>query len=132
MKDLYLGIDRIGRNKKIKIEQLENLKEINESTKREFKPRNIIAKAMLGLSLVTGLSGIPSTSFIKNNPYVVEAKSKKDTKKPVIKFSGKTKITVEKGESVKIPKTTAKDNKDGNVTKKIKVTVKKEIKVFQK
>lgn len=107
-------------------------KVINKPANRKFKPKKVIATAMLGLSLVTGLSGVPSTSFTEDNLYKVEAKSKKDTKKPVIKFSGKSKITVEKGESVKIPKTTAKDNKDGNVTKKIKVTVKKGNKNFSK
>lgn len=81
--------------------------------------------AMLVFALVMGLFGVPGTSMNETNPYTVEAKSKKDKKKPVIKFSGKTKMTVEKGKSVKIPKTTAKDNKDGNVTKKITVTVKK-------
>lgn len=101
-------------------------KEINIPTKRAFKAKKVAAAAILGLALVTGLSGVPSTSMTETNPYTVEAKSKKkDKKKPVIKFSGKTKMTVEKGKSVKIPKTTAKDNKDGNVTKKITVTVKK-------
>lgn len=59
-------------------------------------------------------------------PYVVEAKSQEvDKKKPTIKFSGNSKITVEKGKEIKIPKTTAKDNIDGNITKKIKVAVRK-------
>ena len=99
--------------------------EINIPAKRAYRPKKAAAAVMLVLALTAGLLGVPDTSITETNPYTVEAKSKKDKKKPVIKFSGKTKITVEKGKSVKIPKTTAKDNKDGNVTKKITVTVKK-------
>ncbi len=107
------------------IRKEEKIEEINIPTKRSFKSKKVAAVAMLALALAIGLSGVPNTSMTEINPYTVEAKSKKDNKKPVIKFSGKTKITVEKGKAVKIPKTTAKDNKDGNVTKKITVTVKK-------
>ena len=100
--------------------------EINIPAKRAYRPKKAAAVVMLVLALTAGLLGVPETSITETNPYTVEAKSKKkDKKKPVIKFSGKTKMTVEKGKSVKIPKTTAKDNKDGNVTKKITVTVKK-------
>ena len=99
--------------------------EINIPAKRAYRPKKAAAVVMLVLALTAGLLGVPDTSITETNPYTVEAKSKKDKKKPVIRFSGKTKITVEKGKSVKIPKTTAKDNKDGNVTKKITVTVKK-------
>jgi hypothetical protein len=100
--------------------------EINIPAKRAYRPQKAAAVVMLVLALIAGLLGVPDTSITETNPYTVEAKSKKkDKKKPVIKFSGKTKMTVEKGKSVKIPKTTAKDNKDGNVTKKITVTVKK-------
>lgn len=70
----------------------------------------------LGVSLVQ-----PSANFSQ----VAKAATKKDKKKPKITMKGKTKITVTKGKSIKIPKVTAKDNKDGNVTKRIKVTVKK-------
>jgi len=98
--------------------------QISKGTKQS-KPKKRMAALLLVFALVTGLSGV-TASFTEPNPYVVEAKAKKkDKKKPVIKFSGKTKMTVEKGKSVKIPKVTAKDNKDGNVTKKLKVTVKK-------
>lgn len=100
------------------------IKLFGKDKKSVFRKRGIIMAVIAGI-LVTGLSGMPNTSMTETNLYVVEAKSKKDKKKPVIKFSGKTKITVEKNKSVKIPKTTAKDNKDGNVTKKITVTVKK-------
>lgn len=100
------------------------IKLFGKDRKSVFRKRGIIIAVVMGI-LVTGLSGIPNTSMTEAIPYMVEAKSKKDKKKPVIKFSGKTKITVEKNKSVKIPKTTAKDNKDGNITKRIKVTVKK-------
>lgn len=50
---------------------------------------------------------------------------KKDKTKPKITFKGKSKITVYKNAEVLIPKTIAKDNKDGNLTKKISLTVKK-------
>ena len=107
------------------------IKLFGKDKKSAFPRRGIIMAVIAGI-LVAGLSGVPNTYIKEDNPYVVEAKSKKDKKKPVIKFNGKTKITVEKGKSVKIPKTTAKDNKDGNVTKKIKVTVKKGNKNFSK
>ncbi|MCM1181658.1 MAG: DUF5011 domain-containing protein [Clostridium sp.] len=95
---------------------------------RPARPVKACVALLLALSLV--LSNIPNICP-DANPYVAEAKTnKKDKKKPVIKFSGKSKITVEKNKSVKIPKTTAKDNKDGNVTKKLKVTVKKGKKNF--
>ena len=75
---------------------------------------------VLAVVMVMGVAVVPvSTSYT-----TVEAASK-DKKKTKITFSGKSKITAYKNKSIKIPKTTAKDNKDGNVTKKIKVTVKK-------
>lgn len=79
------------------------------------------------LAVIAAITTIPAeNTYEGKSGYVVEAKAKKkDKKKPVIKFSGKSTITVEKGKSVKIPKATAKDNVDGNVTKKIKITVKK-------
>lgn len=103
--------------------------DINAPKNRKFKPlklKKAVVGAMLGLTIVAGTN--VSTENIANNVsgYTVEAKTKKkDKKKPVIKVSGKTKMTVEQGKSVKIPKVTAKDNVDGNVTKKIKITVKK-------
>ena len=84
-----------------------------------------IRKCALALALAvvvsTGFSAVPGKF---NNMATVEAARKKDKKKPVIKFSGKSNIRVTQNESVKIPKATAKDNVDGNVTKKIKVSVK--------
>ena len=104
---------------------------INEPTKRNFKAKTLrkgMAAAMLGLTLATGFTGVPNTN---NNMATVEAAKKKDKKKPVIKFSGSSKIETEVNKSVKIPKTTAKDNKDGNVTKKIAVKVTKGKKQFK-
>ena len=84
-----------------------------------------IRKCALALALAvavsTGFSAVPGKF---NNMATVEAARKKDKKKPVIKLSGKSNIRVTRNESVKIPKATAKDNVDGNVTKKIKVSVK--------
>lgn len=104
---------------------------INEPTKRDFKAKTLrkgMAAAMLGLTLATGFTGVPNTN---NNMATVEAAKKKDKKKPVIKFAGSSKIETEVNKSVKIPKTTAKDNKDGNVTKKIAVKVTKGKKQFK-
>lgn len=104
---------------------------INEPTKRNFKAKALkkgMAAAMLGLTLATGFSGVPNTN---NNMATVEAAKKKDKKKPVIKFAGSSKIETEVNKTVKIPKTTAKDNKDGNVTKKIAVKVTKGKKQFK-
>ncbi len=86
---------------------------------KEWKKRMIAV--MLAFVLAISMVAVQG----ENDFFVVEAATKKDKKKPVIKMSGKSKMTVTKGTSVKIPKVTAKDNKDGNVTKKIKVTVKK-------
>lgn len=91
--------------------------------------KGIIATAT-AVCLAIGLSSVPVT---QNGATIVEAKTtKKDKKRPVITFSGKAKLTVEQNKFVKIPKTTAKDNKDGNVTKKLKVTVKKGTKSYSK
>ena len=73
------------------------------------------------VAVSTGFSAVPGKF---NNMATVEAARKKDKKKPVIKLSGKSNIRVTQNESVKIPKATAKDNVDGNITKKIKVSVK--------
>lgn len=84
-----------------------------------------IRKCALALAFAvavsTGFSAVPGKF---NNMATVEAARKKDKKKPVIKLSGKSNIRVTQNESVKIPKATAKDNVDGNITKKIKVSVK--------
>ncbi|MDE6759043.1 MAG: DUF5011 domain-containing protein [Lachnospiraceae bacterium] len=66
-------------------------------------------------------------------PYIVQAEGNiEDEEKPVIRFSGKVKLTVEKGKEIRIPNTMAQDNIDGNITKKIKVTVKKGTKKYLK
>ena len=86
---------------------------------------NGIRKCALALAFAvavsTGFSAVPGKF---NNMATVEAARKKDKKKPVIKLSGQSNIRVTQNESVKIPKATAKDNVDGNITKKIKVSVK--------
>ena len=76
---------------------------------------------VLAVAISTGFSTVPGRV---DNMVTVEAARKKDKKKPVIKLSGKSNIRVTQNESVKIPKATAKDNVDGNITKKIKVSVK--------
>ena len=93
---------------------------------KSTKLKKGLVAAMLALS-ITGMTVSNVPNIVTNGTAVsVEAASKKkDKKKPKITFKGKTKLTAYKNKSVKIPKTTAKDNKDGNVTKKIKVTVKK-------
>ncbi len=104
--------------------------EINIPVFKQFKP---VVACALGLSLVAASPKIVNTKVIEPNVYVVEAKTTKmDTKKPVIKLSGKNTMEVEINKTVKIPKATAKDNRDGNVTKKIKVTVKKGKKSYSK
>lgn len=84
-----------------------------------------IRKCALALALAvavsTGFTAVPGKF---NNMAAVEAARKKDKKKPVIKLSGKSNIRVTQNESVKVPKATAKDNVDGNITRKIKVSVK--------
>lgn len=75
----------------------------------------------LAVSVSTGFSAVPGRF---DNMATVEAARKKDNKKPVIKLQGATNLQVTQNESVKIPKATAKDNVDGNLTKKIKVSVK--------
>ena len=89
---------------------------------RKIQFRRGIAKVMIGIMTVTGFSGAAGTEGI---PVVSAAQIKKDTKKPKLKWKGKTKYTVEQGKAIRISKVTAKDGQDGNLTKKIKVTVKK-------
>lgn len=59
-----------------------------------------------------------------NNIPVVEAATK-DKKKPTIKMNGKKNITTYQNKAIKLGKVTAKDDVDGNVTKKITVKVTK-------
>ena len=75
----------------------------------------------LAVSVSIGFSAVPGKF---DNMATVEAAKKKDNKKPVIKLQGAASLQVVQNESVKIPKVTAKDNVDGNLTKKIKVCVK--------
>lgn len=92
---------------------------------KHYRYSSAFRKCALALALAvavsTGFTAVPGKF---NNMATVEAARKKDKKKPVIKLSGKSNIRVTQNESVKIPKVTAKDNVDGNVTKKIKVSVK--------
>ena len=76
---------------------------------------------VIAVSVSTGFSTVPGRF---DNMATVEAARKKDNKKPVIKLQGGANLQVTQNESVKIPKATAKDNVDGNLTKKIKVSVK--------
>lgn len=113
---------------KSSLKRYKEVKKEKNSVKRNFNLQMVKKAAAVFAALLIISIGYAGTSVIilkEAGPYTVEAKSKKDKKKPVIKFSGKSNITAVKGKSIKIPKTTAKDNKDGNVTKKLKVTVKK-------
>ena len=76
---------------------------------------------VIAVCVSTGFSAVPGKF---DNMAIVEAAKKKDNKKPVIKLQGAASLQVTQSESVKIPKATAKDNVDGNLTKKIKVSVK--------
>lgn len=98
---------------------------------RKYTRKGIVS-IVLACTLALGMTVSNMPNIVTDGTAVtVEAASKKkDKKKPVITMKGKSKMTVTKGKSVKIPKVTAKDNKDGNVTKKIKVTVKKGKKSF--
>lgn len=103
--------------------EVENASEMK--TVKNHRYSRGIRKCALALALAvavsTGFSMVPGKF---NNMATVEAARKKDKKKPVIKLSGKSYIRVTQNESVKIPKATAKDNVDGNITRKIKVSVK--------
>ena len=103
--------------------------EVNSPTKRSFLPK-VIKKAAIGVAAAVVLSSTPVSSILTEPTAIVAEASTKDTTKPKFKFSGKTTVTVEKNQSIKIPKVTAKDNKDGNITKKITITVKKGKKAF--
>lgn len=90
-------------------------------TMRKFK-KAMVAGA-LGMSMTLGLTSVP----VLNPVMTVEAASKKDKKKPKITYKGKKKFTVvSDGSTYRINKVVkANDNVDGNVTKKLKVKVKK-------
>lgn len=92
---------------------------------KQHRYSSAFRKCALALALAVAVStGFSAVLGKFNNMATVEAARKKDKKKPVIKLSGKSNIRVTQNESVKIPKATAKDNVDGNITKKIKVSVK--------
>lgn len=94
--------------------------------------RKCMMSTILVFTLVLGMTMANMPSIVMDGTAVsVEAASKKkDKKKPIITFKGKTKLTAYKNKSIRIPKTTAKDNKDGNITKRIKVTVKKGKRIY--
>ena len=98
--------------------------ELQKKTRKKHHYSTGFRKCALALafavSVSTGFSAVPGRF---DNMATVEAK-KKDNKKPVIKLQGAASLQVTQNESVKIPKATAKDNVDGNLTKKIKVSVK--------
>ena len=98
---------------------MEKTKIVNYPTKKNFK-KAMVATA-LGLSLAMGTTSVP----VLNNVATVEAASKKDRKKPKIKFSGKKQLEVTEGEKITIPKTTYSDNQTKKKKLKVGVTVKK-------
>ncbi len=130
LKENLKDIKKEGSIEDLKVEEVEENDEleeveINKPTKRNFRT-SLLKKGAIAAAVAVALAATPTASIMDEpNPYTVEAKTKKDKKKPTIKFSGKSKITVNKNKVIKVPKTTAKDNKDGNVTKKLKITVKK-------
>ena len=103
--------------------EVENASEMKAVKQHRYSSafRKCVLALALAIAVSTGFSAVPGKF---NNMATVEATRKKDKKKPVIKLSGKSNIRVTQNESVKIPKATAKDNVDGNITKKIKVSVK--------
>lgn len=103
--------------------EVENASEMKAVKQHRYSSafRKCALALALAIAVSTGFSAVPGKF---NNMATVEAARKKDKKKPVIKLSGKSNIRVTQNESVKIPKATAKDNVDGNITKKIKVSVK--------
>lgn len=111
----------------IDINPYEEEKEINYPTNRKMKPslvKKCLVLATLGLSIA-----VASPSIVPNEITKVEA-AKKDKRKPKITMKGKSKINTNVNKSIKLGKVTANDNRDGNVTKKISVTVKKDEKSY--
>ncbi|MCI8507728.1 MAG: DUF5011 domain-containing protein [Lachnospiraceae bacterium] len=93
--------------------------------------RNIVIVAVV-IGMAAGFSRMQGIDYIRR-PYIVQAEGNtEDEEKPVLRLSGKVKLTVEKGKEIRLPKTTAEDNIDGNITKKIKVVVKKGTKKYLK
>ena len=103
--------------------EVENASEMKAVKQHRYSSafRKCALALAFAVAVSTGFTAVPGKF---NNMAAVEAARKKDKKKPVIKLSGKSNIRVTQNESVKVPKATAKDNVDGNITKKIKVSVK--------
>ena len=121
LKKMKKEISEIKKEGKIEDIKIEPVKE-KKSKKYSLKKGALIGATALALAT----TNVPIRTTNDGSKTLIEAEAaKKDKKKPVLTFKGKTKMVVQENESIKIPKTTAKDNKDGNVTKKIKVTVKK-------
>ena len=104
-------------------DEYELQKKTKSGKKRRYSTgfRKCALALALAISVSTGFSAVPGRF---DNMATVEAAKKKDNKKPVLKLQGAASLQVTQNESVKIPKATAKDNVDGNLTKKIKVSVK--------
>lgn len=102
-----------------------------EGVRQSIVLRNIVIVAVV-IGLAVGFLRMQGMNNIRR-PYIVQAQGNtEDEEKPVIRLSGKVKLTVEKGKEIRLPKTTAEDNIDGNITKKIKVVVKKGTKKYVK
>lgn len=69
----------------------------------------LIVVAILLVAMVLGYTSVKSYTASRN--------------KPVISIDGENMLEVEKDTKVKLPKVTAKDKKDGNITKRIRVKV---------
>ena len=103
--------------------ELQKKKEMKSGKKHRYSTgfRKCALAIALAVCVSTGFSAVPGRF---DNMATVEAAKKKDNKKPVLKLQGAASLQVIQNESVRIPKTTAKDKVDGNLTKKIKVSVK--------
>ena len=95
----------------------------NKKTKPVLLKKGLVA-GVLGLSIALGAPAV-----LPVEPTKVEAA--KDKKKPKLTMKGKSRLYENAGNTIKLGKVTAKDNVDGNITKKISVTVKKNKKSFK-
>ncbi len=94
---------------------------VKKTVWNKIKMKKAMVVTALGLSLAMGTTSVP----VLNNVATVEATSKKDRKKPKIKFSGKKQLQGIEGEKVTIPKTTYSDNQTKKKKLKVAVTVKR-------
>lgn len=94
---------------------------VKKTVWNKIKMKKAMVVTALGLSLAMGTASVP----VLNNVATVEATSKKDRKKPKIKFSGKKQLQGIEGEKVTIPKTTYSDNQTKKKKLKVAVTVKR-------